>query len=188
MRSPSPSAGKLSAKEICTLALLGALLFATKAALASLPNVNLNAVIIILSTVFFGWRALYAVGIYILLEGLIFGGNGYMLWWFGYLYTWPLLVAVCMAFRRNDSVFVWAVIAAVFGLVFGPLMYLEYFAINGGWEMFFAMWVSGIPYDLAHCGGNFVFTLALYRPLYRVMEKFLGTPPRREQICEQKNP
>ena len=113
MRSPSPSAGKLSAKEICTLALLGALLFATKAALASLPNVNLNAVIIILSTVFFGWRALYAVGIYILLEGLIFGGNGYMLWWFGYLYTWPLLVAVCMAFRRNDSVFVWAVIAAV---------------------------------------------------------------------------
>ena len=164
MRSPSPSAGKLSAKEICTLALLGALLFATKAALASLPNVNLNAVIIILSTVFFGWRALYSVGIYILLEGLIFGGNGYMLWWFGYLYTWPLLVAVCMAFR------------------------LEYFAINGGWEMFFAMWVSGIPYDLAHCGGNFVFTLALYRPLYRVMEKFLGTPPGRAQICEQKNP
>ncbi len=184
MRSPSRSAGKLDAREICTLALLGALLFAAKAALASLPNVNLNAVIIILATVFFGWRALYSVGIYIMLEGLVFGGNGYMLWWFGYLYTWPLLVAVCMAFRRNDSAFVWAVIAAVFGLVFGPLMYLEYFAINGGWEMFFAMWVSGIPYDLIHCGGNFAFTLVLYKPLYRVMEKFLGTPPGRGPISE----
>ena len=51
--------------------------------------------------------------------------------------------------------------------------YLEYFAINGGWEMFFAMWTAGIPYDLTHCAGNFVFTLALYKPLYRVMEALL---------------
>ena len=165
---------------------MGALLFAAKAALASLPNINLNALLIILATVFFGWRALYSVGIYIMLEGLIFGGNGYMLWWFGYLYTWPLLVCVCMAFRRTASALIWAVIAALFGLVFGPLMYLEYFAINGGWEMFFAMWVSGIPSGLAHCAGNFVFTLVLYRPLYRVMEKFLGTPAGHEkQISEE---
>ena len=85
MRSPSRPAGKLSAKEICILALMGALLFATKAALASIPNINLNAVIIILTTVFFGWRALYSVAIYVMLEGLIFGGG---VWWFGYL-PWP---------------------------------------------------------------------------------------------------
>lgn len=152
---------------------MGALIFAAKWALSSLPNININSVLIILTTLFFGWRALYAVGIYVMLEGLIFGGG---IWWFGYLYTWPLLVAIAMLFRRNDSALVWAVIAAVFGLVFGPLMYLEYFAINGGWEMFFTMWVSGIPYDLAHCGGNFVLTLVLYRPLYKVMERFLGLP------------
>jgi len=175
MRSPSRRAGKLSAKEICVLSLLGALIFAAKAALAALPNINLNAVIIILTVVFFGWRAMYSVAVYVLLEGLIFGGG---IWWFGYLYTWPLLAAVCMLFRRNDSAIVWAVIAAVFGLLFGPLMYLEYFAITGGWEMFFTMWVAGIPYDLAHCGGNFVFTLVLYKPLYKVMEKILGTPER----------
>ena len=160
--------------------MIGALLFAAKTALSSLPNININAVIIILTVVFYGWRALYSVAVYIALEGLVFGGNGYMLWWIGYLYTWPLFVAVCMAFRRNNSALIWAVIAAMFGLVFGPLMYLEYFAINGGWEMFFTMWVSGIPYDLAHCGGNFVFTLVLYKPLYRVMEHYLGTPDFRE--------
>ena len=156
------------------LALMGALIFAAKAAMASLPNINVNSVLIILTALFFGWRAMYSVAIYVMLEGLIFGGG---IWWFGYLYTWPLLVAIAMLFRKNDSAIIWAVIAAVFGLVFGPLMYLEYFAINGGWEMFFTMWVSGIPYDLAHCGGNFILTLALYRPLYRVMERFLGTPP-----------
>ena len=174
MSSSSPQAGKLSAKEICVLALMGALIFALKAALASLPNINVNSVLVILTALFFGWRAMYSVAIYVMLEGLIFGGG---IWWFGYLYTWPLLVAIAMLFRKNDSAIIWAVIAAVFGLVFGPLMYLEYFAINGGWEMFFTMWVSGIPYDLAHCGGNFILTLVLYRPLYRVMERFLGTPP-----------
>lgn len=32
-------------------------------------------------------------------------------------------------------------------------------------------WVSGIPFDLAHCFGNFVAALALYRPLSRLMQR-----------------
>ena len=174
MKPRSQSAGKLSARELCVLALMAALIFASKVALASLPNINLNSVLIILTVVFFGWRSLLAVYVYVLLEGLVFG---FSVWWFGYLYVWDVLVVAAMLLRRNESALVWAVVAGVFGLCFGPLMYLEYFAINGGWEMFFTMWVSGIPYDLAHCGGNFILTLALYRPLYRVMERFLGTPP-----------
>ena len=68
----------------------------------------------------------------------------------------------------------------------GPLMYLTYFAVNGAWQGFFAMWVAGIPFDLAHCGSNFVFTLVLYRPLYRVMVKFLGAPAAHQaQISEE---
>lgn len=152
---------------------MAALIFASKVALSSIPNINLNSVLIILTVVFFGWKALYAVYVYVLLEGLVFG---FSVWWFGYLYVWDVLVVAAMLLRRNDSSLVWAVVAGVFGLVFGLLMYLEYFAINGGWEMFFAMWVAGIPYDLAHCAGNFVFTLALYRPLHRVMEKLLNAP------------
>ena len=164
---------------------MGALIFAEKVAFSAIPNVNLNAVLIILTTVFFGWRALCSVLIYIMLEGLVYGGNSIFLWWFSYLYIWPLLVAVCMLFRKNDSAVIWAVIAAVYGLAFGPLMYLTYFAVNGAWKGFFAMWVAGIPFDLAHCASNFVFTLVLYRPLYRVMERFLGTPPGREKTSEQ---
>ena len=150
MRSSSPSAGKLSVREIALLPLMGALIFAAKEALYALPNINLNAVLIILCAVFFGWKGMFSVGIYVMLEGLV---NGFHIWWFGYLYTWPLLLAVAM---------------------------LEYFAINGGWEMFLAMWVNGIPFDLAHCGGNFVLTLVLFQPLYRVMAHFLGDPGKTE--------
>ena len=153
------------------LALMAALIFGTKVALASLPNINLNSVLIILTVVFFGWKALYTVYVYVLLEGLVFG---FSVWWVGYLYIWALLVVAAMLLRKNDSALIWAVVAGVFGLVFGPLMYLEWFAINGGWEGFFAMWVAGIPYDLTHCVGNFVFTLVLYKPLYRVMDAILN--------------
>ena len=71
MSSPTPS-GRLSVRELCILAFFAALMFSVKTVLASIPNVNLNALLIILVTVCFGWRALYTVGVYILLEGLIF--------------------------------------------------------------------------------------------------------------------
>ena len=170
MNLPSKRVGKpLSVRELCLLALIGALIFATKAALAAIPNVNLNTTIIILTVVFFGWKALYAVGVYIMLEGLVFG---FGIWWFSYLYVWPVIVAVAMIFRSNDSAVVWAVLAGVYGLMFGPLMYILYFIING-WHMVFAMWVSGIPYDITLCISNFILTLVLYRPLYRVMERYV---------------
>lgn len=174
MRLPSRPAGKLSVRDICVLAMMGALIFAAKLTLASLPNINLNSLLIILTTVFFGWRALYSVGVYVMLEGLVFG---FGIWWFSYLYAWPVLVVIVMLLRKNDSVLVWAVVAGVYGLIFGPLMYILYFMVNG-WHMVLAMWVSGIPYDLAHCAGNFVFTLVLYKPLYTVMAKLLGPPVR----------
>ena len=150
---------------------MAALIFGTKVALAGIPNVNLNSVLIILTVVFFGWKALYTVYVYVLLEGLVFG---FSVWWVGYLYIWAVLVVAAMLLRKNDSAVVWAVVAGIFGLLFGPLMYLEWFAINGGWQGFFHMWVVGIPYDLTHCIGNFCFTLVLYRPLYKVLSALVG--------------
>ena len=183
MSLPTPSA-KLSVRELCILSLLAALIFAIKVALASLPNINLNAVLIILTTVYFGWKALYAVGVYVLLEGLFFG---FSIWWFSYLYIWPLLVILAMLLRRNRSVVIWAVAAGIYGLLFGPLMYLGYFAILGGWRGYSAMWIAGIPYDLIHALNNFFTVLVLFKPLLRVMERCLSGPAQTlENITKEK--
>ena len=152
------------------LAFFAALMFSVKTALASIPNVNLNALLIILAAVYFGWRALYAVGVYILLEGLIFG---FSIWWFSYLYIWPLLVVLAMLFRENDSPLLWAILAGVYGLLFGPLMYIGYFAVLGGWRGYAAMWIAGIPYDLIHAVSNFLTVLSLFKPLSRIMDHFV---------------
>jgi energy-coupling factor transport system substrate-specific component len=184
MSSPTPS-GKLSVRELCILAFFAALMFSVKTVLASIPNVNLNALLIILVTVCFGWRALYTVGVYILLEGLIFG---FSIWWFSYLYIWPLLVVLVMLFRRNESALMWAVLAGIYGLLFGPLMYIGYFAILGGWRGFAAMWIAGIPYDLIHAASNFLTVLVLFKPLSQVMDRFVRDPLHRVQPTAVEKP
>ena len=81
-----PSA--LGAREVAVLGLLGALLFGSKAALAWLPNVEPVSLLVIVYTVVLGWRALFPICVYILLEYVTWG---FGLWSACYLYVWPLL-------------------------------------------------------------------------------------------------
>jgi energy-coupling factor transport system substrate-specific component len=145
-------------------------MFAVKMALSSLPNINLNALILILVTVFFGWKALYTVCVYVLLEGLMFG---FGVWWVSYLIVWPLLVVLAMAVWKTASPLLWAVLAGLFGLAFGPMMYVIFFTVTGGWEGFLPMWIAGIPYDLVHAVSNFLTVLILFRPLEKVFSRFV---------------
>jgi len=65
----------------------------------------------------------------------------------------------------------WAVLAGGFGLLFGVLCTPVY-VLTGGPAFALSWWLSGIPFDLAHCGGNFVLALVLFRPLRAVMGCF----------------
>ena len=169
MSTDKGGSGRADIRELCLLSLMGALMFALQAAMASLPNIHVTALLIILCAVFFGWKALYSVAVFIMLEGLIWG---FGLWWLCYWYLWPALTVAAVLMRKNDSPLIWAVVAAIHGLCFGALCSVPYLFI-GGAEAAFSMWISGIPFDLAHCAGNFVLTLILYRPLYGVMKRVL---------------
>jgi energy-coupling factor transport system substrate-specific component len=110
--------------------------------------------------------------VFTLIEGVIFGFN---LWWISYLYVWPLLVLITRIFRKNDTALTWAVISGVFGLFFGALCAIPYAFmgtdLTSGLNIAFSWWVAGIPWDIAHCIGNFVLTLLLYKPLSKIMLK-----------------
>lgn len=168
MKQPS-SHTKLNAREISILSLMAALMLALQVAMSGLPNIHCTAILIILAAVFFGWKSLYAIVVFIMLEGLVWG---FGLWWACYWYLWPALAIPAILMRENRSALVWAVVAALHGLLFGALYALPHFFL-GGWEMVLAKWISGIPFDLAHCGGNFVITLLLFTPLYKAFEKIL---------------
>ena len=156
-------------RQITVLALLAAILVAVQVALVGLPNVELVTLMIILATVHLGWKTLLSVAVFIVLEGLIYG---FGIWWVNYLYVWPVLVAVVMALRQYSNPALWAVLAGIYGLIFGVLCSVPYF-LTGGWAAGVAYIIAGIPYDITHCVGNAVFTALLFYPLDRVFDRCL---------------
>ena len=169
MNSHSMSAGKSKLREMILLALIGAMMMATQVALATLPNIHLVAVFVILAALLFGWKCLFSVYIFVLLEGLIFG---FSMWFVNYLYVWTVLAIVAVLFRDNASKIFWAMLAGIFGLAFGALCAIPYFFV-GGWSAAFSYWISGIPFDLIHCVSNAVLTFILLEPLYKLCRRLI---------------
>ena len=144
---------------------------ALKVAMATLPNIEPVTLLLICATLVFGWKSLYSAAIYILLEGLLYGFAG--IWWFSYLYIWPLLVAVTMLAKPSRSYIVLVCIAALFGLSFGALCSIPFF-ITGGWAAGVSYWISGIPFDLLHLAGNAVLAALLLKPLHLLLCRLTG--------------
>lgn len=158
---------KLTAKEISSIAMMVAIIEVCKSALTFLPNIELTSFWIIMFTLYFEKRILFAIPVFILLEGAIYG---FGLWWIMYLYAWPLLALLAWLFRKMDSVWGWATLSGIFGLSFGMLCAIPY-AVTGGIYAGFTWWVQGIPWDITHAIGNLVIMLVLYHPVKRVMNK-----------------
>lgn len=156
---------KLTLREITLFAILGAVLFALKMAMAGLPNIEPVSLLIMVYAVVFGPKALWAVCIYVLLECFTWGFNT---WTVSYLYTWPILFLLVRLLRNMESPLNWAILSGAFGLCFG-LLCAPICLFFGGWAYAVSWWVSGIPYDLLHCAGNFVIALCLFRPCRRAL-------------------
>lgn len=152
-----------SLKELLVLSLLGALMFGAKVAMAVLPNIEPVSLLILVYTAVFGKKALYPVVIYVGLEFLLWGIG---LWNLNYLYVWPLFWLLCLALRRMESRWGWAILSGAFGLGFG-LLCAPVYCLTGGWAFGLSWWISGIPFDLLHCAGNFCLALVLSGPLTR---------------------
>lgn len=150
-------------REAALFGMLGAVMFALKMAMAQLPNIEPVSLSVLLLAVCAGWRGLYAVYVYVLLEILLWGPG---LWNVPYLYVWLILFAAARALRRMESVLGWAALSGCFGLLFGALCAPVYWAA-GGWAHALSWWMAGIPMDLLHGAGNFALTLALFRPMRR---------------------
>lgn len=169
------SKGKLAVRDLCLVGLMVAVIEACKFAMASLPNIELTSFWLILFTLCFGKRALFAVPVFILIEGAVYG---FGLWWIMYLYAWPLLVLLVLLLRKWDNVLTWSLLSGVFGLFFGLLCAIPNLfigTVDGGFanglRVAFAYWVAGISFDIPHGIGNFVFMLVLYRPMSSIMRK-----------------
>ena len=146
--------------------MLAALTFALQVVMGPLPNIEPVSLLVILFAVTFGWKALYPVYIFVVMEILFYG---FSVWNVYYLYVWTILAVAAILMRKQQSPLVWALLSGVFGLVFGALCGVVDIFI-GGFGYAAAKWVSGIPFDLLHCGGNFVIALVMFDPLRKLLD------------------
>lgn len=166
---------KIAAGDVALIGVMTAVIIVCKEVLSFLPNIELVSFWIIMFTLFFKWRVFFAVPVFVLIEGCLYGMN---IWWIMYLYAWPLLALMTYLWRRQKSVWFWSVLSGAFGLSFGFLCALPYAVVGitdngfrGGLYAGFTWWVAGLPFDIVHCIGNFVIMMILYQPVRKMMLK-----------------
>ena len=156
---------KLRLRELTLFAMLGALTFGAKVAMMALPNIEPVSLFVMLFAVTFGRKALYPIYVYVVLEFVLYGLN---LWSINYLYIWAILALAAWLLRKMTNPLGWALLSGTFGLFFGMLCAPVYL-FTGGPAFAVSWWISGIPYDLLHCAGNFFIALILFVPLRNLM-------------------
>ena len=153
-------------RQLALFAILGALTFGAKFAMSGLPNIEPVSLMVMLFGAVFGTQAVYPIGVYIAMEFLVYGPG---LWNLCYLYIWFVLAAAAYLLRKMESALGWAVLSGGFGLAFG-LLCAPVDMVAGGAAYALGKVITGIPFDIAHCVGNFIIALTLFCPLRKRME------------------
>ena len=158
---------KILIREIALFGMLGALTFGAKVAMSALPNIEPVSLCVLLFGAVFGWKGLYPTYLYVAMEILFYGIN---LWSINYLYVWAVLAVAALLLKDMHHPLGWAMLSGVFGLLFGVLCGIVDVFI-GGFTYAVTKWISGIPFDIAHCVGNFFIALVMFTPLRALLEK-----------------
>ena len=157
----------LSVREIVLFGILGSMTFGAKYGMSFLPNIEPVSLMVMLFVVVFGKKWVYPTYLYVALEILFYGIS---LWNLNYLYVWAVLALAAGWVKKMEHPLGWAILSGVFGLMFGALCGIVDVFI-GGFSYAAAKWVTGIPFDIAHCIGNFVMALVMFAPLRKLLEK-----------------
>lgn len=133
-----------------------------------LPNIEPVSLFVMLFAVVFGWKALYPIYLYVLMEILLYGVN---FWNINYLYIWTILAMAAMLMRRLQNPIWWALLSGLFGLAFGLLCSPVYMVVGGSVSYGIRWWLSGLAFDIPHAIGNFVIALVLFYPMRKLLQK-----------------
>ena len=158
---------KLTLRQIALFGVLGALTFGLKVAMSLLPNIEPVSLMVMLFAVVFGWKGLYPVYLYVLMEVMLYGIN---FWNINYLYIWAVLWGATMLIPRKLPVKVRCVLypalcslhGFAFGILYAPAQALIY---GYNFEQAVAWVAAGFPFDIIHgisnlAAGTLIFSLS----------------------------
>ena len=155
---------KIKVHEVCLYGILGALTFALKLIMAPLPNIEPVSLLLIVYTIVFGFKAMYPLIIYVILEILTYG---FGIWSVGYIYIWAIFVIIIRSIysiKCSLNTILWATISGLYGLIVG-MLYIPLYVITSDTTTAIVWWISGIPYDITHSISNFIICLIMFKPI-----------------------
>lgn len=159
---------KNSVYRIVNIAVMAAILLVAQVSISFIPNIELVSFLIIVYTLHDAKSTKWCILIFVLVEGLIYG---FHTWWITYLYIWYILYfLVLLSKKHTNNKLYYSVLSGFFGLFFGTLSAIPYF-IMLGFAGGVAYIIAGIPFDLAHCIGNFVLCFLLFTPMNKIMSQ-----------------
>lgn len=159
-------------RKIIVLAMLGALMFASKQLMEFLPNIHMIAMLIAVYTLVYRVWALIPIYVFAFLEGLLFG---FAQWWYPYLYIWTVLWGAIMLVPQKMPnkirIPICIGLCVLHGLLYGVLYApLQAWMFGYSFKQMLAWIAIGFPWDVVHACGNLVLGLLLYS-LYPALSK-----------------
>lgn len=163
----------MKTKQLVQTAILGLILYISQVVFSFIPNVEFVSLLILMYAIALPKLSLSAIFVFILLEGLQWG---FGLWWWSYLYVWPILymmVKFLKKYIKQDDVLSWSIVLGFYGLIFGSLFSIVYIPVSLSYAITY--WISGLIFDVIHCISNFVLCLLLFKPILNILLRIKET-------------
>jgi energy-coupling factor transport system substrate-specific component len=168
---------------LTVFALLGAMMFLTKNAMAGLPLPNIHPLGLFIAafTLAYRARALAPLYVYVMVDGAFWG---FSMWWIPYLYIWLPLWGMFMLVGAAPAkklpvklkVLLCMFLCGLHGLSFG-MLYVPAQAVMFGLNFngMVAWIIAGLPFDIIHAVGNLAMG-TLIIPLSELLKKLDKQP------------
>ena len=167
-------------KDIVLTALAAALLSAGKQALASIPNVEVVTLLIMLYAACFKPQiAFIATGVFIVIECFIWGIHTWVL---AYIIHWNFVAFATFLLARVFKVknrFIYLAFTIIVTACFGVLTTLIDAIIGAGRStrtfshIFVVTYMRGIYFYIVHVVGNAAFNIVLFSPMRTLLDKLM---------------
>ena len=150
------------------IAMLSSLSFVGRMMFTFLPNVQPMTVVILIVTMYLGTYDGWMVAIVSILISNLYLGMG--VWTLAQIVSFSVLVLIVHICKKvNLSIRYYPIVSLFMGLAYGFVISLVQ-APFFGLVSFFPYWISGLPYDLNHAVGNYLFFIILHPPLSRILK------------------
>lgn len=163
---------KITVREMCIFAMLGAVMYVSKILMEFAPNVHLLGMFIVSFTAVYRQKALYPIYVFVLLTGIM---NGFAVWWIPYLYIWAVLWGMAMLVPRKGPAWIriilYPVVCGLHGFMYGTIYApAQALLFHYTWNTMLAWIIAGWPWDMVHGISNLICGSILIYPLRKILQ------------------